>query len=169
MARGSLSAWLSIWLLGCAVKPSEQPAESTRALDASALRSALMTYAEIALATYEDSLASAEALAGANSALVAEPSATRLEAAREAWLRARIPYAQSEVFRFYDGPIDKVELWLNTWPIDESYVESLPGEESLGIVQDGARYPTLSSALLKRLNGEAGETAISASNPSTNP
>jgi putative iron-regulated protein len=160
MARGSVSAWLLLWLLGGA-KPGEQVVESTPALDTLALRSALATYAEIARASYEDSLTSAEELARANLALVEQPSEAHIAAAREAWLRARIPYAQTEVFRFYDGPVDKLELWLNTWPIDESYVESLPGEESLGIVQDSAHYPALSRELLTHLNGQAGETAIS--------
>jgi putative iron-regulated protein len=147
--------------VSCGNKPAEQPGPRASALDQTALSAALTSYAEIALATYQDSLTRAEELSRANAALVAEPSAARLVAAREAWLAARVPYAQSEVFRFYDGPIDQRELWINTWPIDESYVESLPGEESPGIVQDSAHYPTLSTELLKQLNGQAGETAIS--------
>lgn len=160
-ARGSVGAWVLLCLASCSGKSAERGASSAPLLDDGVLRAALVNYVEIARATYDDSLTAAEQLAAANEALVAEPSIARLTAAREAWLRARIPYAQSEVFRFYDGPIDARELWINTWPIDESYVESLPGEESLGIVQDSAHYPRLSSELLLRLNGQAGETAIS--------
>jgi putative iron-regulated protein len=50
---------------------------------------------------------------------------------------------------------------VNTWPIDEGYVESEPGAAALGIVQDSQRYPELSEALLAQLNGRDGETAIS--------
>jgi putative iron-regulated protein len=160
-ARGSVSAWVFLCLLSCGGKPAEQIESVKAALDERALRAALGTYADIALATYEDSLVGAEELLRRSRALVEAPSAARLEAARAAWLKARVPYAQSEVFRFYEGPIDKVELWVNTWPIDESYVESLPADQSAGIVQDRARYPTLSAELLTRLNGRDGETAIS--------
>jgi putative iron-regulated protein len=146
-------------LLSCGTSP--EPTPSTPAIDEIRLRAALTCYAEIAFAAYADSVLGAERLLQANRELVAHPSASSLRAAREAWLRARAPYAQTEVFRFYDGPIDRVELWVNTWPIDESYVESAPDEASLGIVQDRARYPALSAELLARLNGEAGETAIS--------
>jgi putative iron-regulated protein len=158
-ARGVRSAQLVLCLLSCGKSP--EPAPRTPALDEARLRAALTSYAEIAFAAYDDSVLGAERLLQANRELVAHPSAESLRAAREAWLRARPPYAQTEVFRFYDGPIDKVELWVNTWPIDESYVESAPEEPSLGIVQDRARYPALSAELLARLNGEAGETAIS--------
>jgi putative iron-regulated protein len=160
-ARGSLGAWVLLCLSSCGGKPADQPGLRAHALDQNELRAALTNYADIALATYQDSLTRAEELSRACEALVSAASAARLAAAREAWLAARVPYAQSEVFRFYDGPIDQRELWINTWPIDESYVEALPGEESPGIVQDSARYPTLSSDLLKQLNGQAGETAIS--------
>lgn len=148
-------------LLSCGGKSGEQAAVTTRALDASALHAALTTYADIALASYEESARLAEQLARTSQELAKDPSDARLEQARAAWRAARVPYAQSEVFRFYDGPIDRLELAINTWPIDESYVESLPDEASLGIVQDSAQYPALSAELLARLNGQAGETAIS--------
>jgi uncharacterized iron-regulated protein len=31
---------------------------------------------------------------------------------------------QSEAFRFYDGPIDRLEPWINSWPIDENFVDT---------------------------------------------
>jgi putative iron-regulated protein len=159
-ARGSTCAWALLCLLSCG-KPSEPAPASAQPLKERPLRAALTTYAQIAFATYDDSVLGADLLAQRSRELAARPSAESLRAAREAWLRARIPYAQSEVFRFYDGPIDKLELWVNTWPIDESYVEAAPGEDSPGIVQDSKQYPALSAELLTRLNGQAGETAIS--------
>jgi putative iron-regulated protein len=149
----------SICLLACDARRSTgaQP----RALDAALTGAALRTYADVAHAVYADSASAARVLLARLDALLAQPSETTLAAARAAWLAAREPYAQSEVFRFYDGPIDAVELWVNTWPIDEAYVESPPGESTLGIVQDVERYPELSAALLRELNGQGGETAIS--------
>ena len=60
----------------------------------------LKTYADIALAGYEDSLATAKALDAAVDALIASPSEATLTAARDAWKAARIPYQQTEAFRF---------------------------------------------------------------------
>jgi putative iron-regulated protein len=160
--RGSFSALsLLLALSGCHDKSMGRAAAAQHALSEVELKAALAGYAELALVTYDDSLRGAQQLLAAVQALLSEPSERSLEVARSAWLSARVPYAQSEVFRFYDGPIDEVELWVNTWPIDESYVESLPGEPSLGIIQDREHYPQLSRELLQRLNGQAGETAIS--------
>lgn len=93
----------------------------------------LATYSDIALAGYEDSLATAEALNAAIDALVAEPSAETLEAARQAWLDARVPYMQTEAFRFGNPIVDDWEGRVNAWPLDEGlidYVDAGYGMES---------------------------------------
>src|SRR5690606_26355973 len=61
-------------------------------------KAVIATYADIALAGYEDALATAKALDQATDALIANPSAETLAAAREAWKAARIPYQQTEVY-----------------------------------------------------------------------
>ena len=85
---------------------------------------AVANYADIVEATYADTLADAQALDGTLEALVADPSDTTLAAARTAWLDSREPYLQTEVFRFYDGPIDNAEDGpeglINAWPLDEA-------------------------------------------------
>jgi putative iron-regulated protein len=124
-------------------------------------RQALVTYADIAAAVYADSLREARELERVVGDLVAQPSPESLERAKAQWLKARVPYRESEVYRFYEGPIDQVELLVNTWPIDESYVEAAATEPARGIVDDHVRYPELSEALLVSLNAQAGETSIS--------
>lgn len=84
-------------------------------------------YADIARAMYEDAHAAALDLQAAVAALVAEPDEARLEAARAAWLAARVPYQQTEVFRFGNAIVDDWEGRVNAWPLDEGlidYVES---------------------------------------------
>lgn len=93
----------------------------------------LKTYADIALAGYEDSLATARALDEAVHALVAEPGDDTLKAAREAWLAARPPYQQTEAFRFGNTIVDDWEGRVNAWPLDEGlidYVDASYGTES---------------------------------------
>ncbi|MEX5579714.1 imelysin family protein [Pseudophaeobacter sp. A-200-2] len=93
----------------------------------------LTTYANIAQATYQDSLTTAQRLKAAVDALVAEPSAEALQAARTAWLAARVPYQQSEAFRFGNAIVDDWEGKVNAWPLDEGlidYVEASYGGPS---------------------------------------
>ena len=69
----------------------------------------LDTYADIALAGYEDSLKTAQQLDAAIEALAADPTEGNLTAAREAWLAARVPYQQTEAFRFGNPIVDEWE------------------------------------------------------------
>jgi len=93
----------------------------------------LKTYADIAQAGYEDSLATARQLHAAIDALVAGPSQETLAAAKEAWLAARVPYQQTEVYRFGNAIVDDWEGRVNAWPLDEGlidYVDAGYGTES---------------------------------------
>ncbi|MEP4194152.1 MAG: imelysin family protein [Aliishimia sp.] len=83
----------------------------------------LDTYANIAAAKYEDSLITAQRLQSAVNALVAAPSAEALQAARAAWLVARIPYQQTEVYRFGNAIVDDWEGKVNAWPLDEGLID----------------------------------------------
>lgn len=83
----------------------------------------LETYADIAAANYTDSLITAQRLQAAVNALVANPSPENLTAARTAWLAARVPYQQTEVFRFGNAIVDDWEGKVNAWPLDEGLID----------------------------------------------
>lgn len=83
----------------------------------------LTNYANIAEAKFQDSLITAKTLQAAVNALTAAPSAEALEAAKEAWLAARVPYQQSEVFRFGNAIVDDWEGKVNAWPLDEGLID----------------------------------------------
>ncbi|CDX22959.1 conserved exported hypothetical protein [Mesorhizobium sp. ORS 3324] len=96
-------------------------------------KAVIKTYADIALAKYEDSLTTAQALDKAVDALIAKPSSETLNAAREAWKAARVPYQQTEVYRFGNKIVDDWEGRVNSWPLDEGlidYVAKTYGTES---------------------------------------
>ena len=93
----------------------------------------LQTYADIAAAKYADSLTTAKSLQAAVDALIEAPSAEALQHAKEAWLAARVPYQQTEVYRFGNAIVDDWEGKVNAWPLDEGlidYVESAYGGPS---------------------------------------
>jgi putative iron-regulated protein len=83
----------------------------------------LDTYADIAAAKYGDSLITAQSLQTAVNALVADPSPENLTAARQAWLEARVPYQQTEVYRFGNAIVDDWEGKVNAWPLDEGLID----------------------------------------------
>ncbi len=83
----------------------------------------LNTYADIAQAGYEDSLTTAQRLSDAIDALLKNPSAQALTRAREAWIAARVPYQQTEVFRFGNAIVDDWEGKVNAWPLDEGLID----------------------------------------------
>lgn len=101
--------------------------------DGPSAEAVLKTYADIALAGYEDSLVTARALDAAIDTLIADPGDASLLAARAAWIAARAPYQQTEVFRFGNAIVDDWEGRVNAWPLDEGlidYVDSSYGTES---------------------------------------
>ena len=83
----------------------------------------LKTYADIAFAAYSDSLAGAEALDKSIDALLADPTDATLKAARDAYVTARIPYQQTEVYRFGNPIVDDWEVKVNSWPLDEGLID----------------------------------------------
>ena len=106
---------------------------STQAFAAPQEREVLSHYAAIAHAVYEDSLNAARGLREAVDQLIAKPTEKNLAAARIAWKAARVPYQQSEVYRFGNAVVDDWEGKVNAWPLDEGlidYVAASYGAES---------------------------------------
>jgi putative iron-regulated protein len=91
--------------------------------DAPAKADVLNTYANIAEAKYDDSLIAAKSLQAAVNALIANPSEATLNAARAAWIAARVPYQQTEVYRFGIPIVDDGEGKLNAGPLDEGLID----------------------------------------------
>ena len=106
---------------------------SAPAFAAPSEREVLSHYAAMAHAKYEDSLVAARGLQEAVDRLIAAPTEASLAAARAAWTAARVPYQQSEVYRFGNAIVDDWEGKVNAWPLDEGlidYVAASYGAES---------------------------------------
>src|SRR5262249_58914281 len=141
---------LSVWL---ALLPA-----SAGSADLTALKQSVVAdYAVLVRAVYEDALAGARALARSVDAFVDDPRAESLDRARQAWIESRVSYAQSEAFRFYDGPIDTVEGLVNSWPIDEALIDYVDGEPGAGLINHPERYPAITAELIASLNEKGGE------------
>lgn len=91
------------------------------------------TYGDIAEAMYGDSLATGKRLKAVVEAFLAKPSEGTQKAAQAAWVAARVPYQQTEGFRFGNAAVDDWEGKVNAWPLDEGlidYVAASYGEAS---------------------------------------
>lgn len=140
--------------VGCGTEPLEE----------SRARPVVERYAALVHENYTDAVEKARALRTAVDTFVADPTETKLTAARNAWLAARPSYGQSEAFRFYGGPIDDEDTGpegrINAWPLDEAYIDGVAGAPGAGIINATTEYPTLSEELLISLNERDGETNI---------
>lgn len=101
----------------------------------------LDNYADIALAKYSDSLTTAQTLLTAVNALTENPSAENLQAAKEAWLASRVPYQQTEVYRFGNAIVDDWEGKVNAWPLDEGLIDYV--DATYGGATDENEYAVL--------------------------
>jgi len=115
---------LGVWMAGSSAYMAAHAAQSA---------AVVKHYADMAVAKYEDALTGARVLRTKVNALLAAPSARTLKDARQAWLDARIPYMQTEVYRFGNPIVDDWEGRVNAWPLDEGmidYVDASYGTES---------------------------------------
>lgn len=144
------------------------------------------SYSAIAHANYQDSLIGVKELRNAINDFVAAAENSfsdrtlelLMQNAKDVWAKnARIPYGQTEIFRFVNGPVDfeaiddgittylelinfeGVEGLMNAWPLDEAYIDSVAGDATAGIINN--RSLTITKDLLVSMNEQNGEKNIS--------
>ncbi|WP_083875315.1 imelysin family protein, partial [Pseudomonas gingeri] len=103
-------------------------------VDEAAGKAVVAHYADMVFAVYSDAESTAKTLQSAVDAFLAKPDADTLKAAKAAWVAARVPYLQSEVFRFGNTIIDDWEGQVNAWPLDEGLIDYVDAsyEHALG-------------------------------------
>jgi putative iron-regulated protein len=128
-------------------------------------REVVANYADGVHALYVKSLASATNMDQAIDLFLSDPTASSLEGAKRAWLRARDDYGPTEAFRFYGGPIDNEEDGpeglINAWPMDEAYIDYVEGDSTAGVVNNPEQFPVIDAALIESMNEEGGEENVS--------
>ena len=136
----------SLLLSACSDEPAAAPAPS---YDEARARLVINHYADLALAAYSDALSEARELRGQIDALLAQPNEQTLAAARQAWRDARVPYMQTEVFRFGNAVVDEWEGQVNAWPLDEGLIDYVDDNYQAVMGNPGARANIIASQSLK--------------------
>lgn len=98
------------------------------AADAPSTAAVAKNYADIAEASFTDTLIEARKLKAAVDTLIKSPTEDNLIAARKAWIAARVPYMQTEAFRFGNKIVDDWEGRVNAWPLDEGLIDYVSQE-----------------------------------------
>lgn len=68
-------------------------------------------------------IADKAAVLGRVNTLIEAPSPKTPESAKAAWLAARVPYQQTEVYRFGNAIVDDWEGEVNAWPLDVGLID----------------------------------------------
>ena len=169
LATASLLA-IAISLAGCgddkdkaAAPQAAAPAaasttQASGAVDEAAAQAVVKHYAEMVYAVYSDSLSTAKTLQTAVDAFLAKPDADTLAAARTAWVAARVPYLQSEVFRFGNTIIDDWEGQVNAWPLDEGLIDYVAKD-----TQSALGNPAATANIIANTEIQVGEDKIDVS------
>ena len=116
-------------------------------------------YADIAHAVFADSVITAKALNSSIDTFLASPSASNFEQVKQAWLESRVPYQQSEVFRFGNVVVDDWEGQLNAWPLDEGLIDYVSSDYQYELGNEGA-----SANIVANKTFQIGQTTVDATN-----
>lgn len=117
---------------------SEPAASTPNAVNTESAQAVVKHYADLAHAVFSDAHSTGLKLQQAVDALLANPTDDTLQAAKEAWLAARVPYMQTEVFRFGNPVVDEWEGQLNAWPLDEGLIDYVEGDYQHALGNAGA-------------------------------
>lgn len=127
-------------------------AQATAVINMANVSKVLETNADIALATYSDAVDTAIELQTALQTFREDPTEENFVAAKTAWLVAREPYGQTEVYRFRLSPIDSTDYSsedgpegdINAWPLGEALIDYVQtndtdfGTDQVGVTANSA-------------------------------
>ena len=109
------------------------------------LKPYIESYAELVYRNYQDSRQEAEEMKEAIAAFLDKPNQSTHTKAKDAWIKARQSYLQTEAFRFYEGPIDFIdpntgeegpEGRINAWPMNEAFIDYVRGKSDAGLINN---------------------------------
>ena len=124
------------------------PAEQAQKPDEKAAKAVVSHYADLALAVFSDAHATAVQLQQAIDALLANPSEETLQAARQAWLAARVPYMQT-------GCSASATRWWTSGrpaqrrPLDEGLIDYVEGDYQHALGNPGANANIIANTELQ--------------------
>ncbi len=136
----------SIFLISCDEKNEDTSISKKQVIE---------NYANIASANYQKAYDDAVILETAITTFTTAPTQANFDNAKAKWKIARESYGTTEAFRFANGPIDDdngPEGLLNSWPMDENFVDYVQGAANAGIINNPTLYPSIDKGTLEGQN-----------------
>ncbi len=130
-------------------------------------KSVVAQYGVVVYNTYLDAYKNALVFKEMVNEFVANPTEMGLENLKTFYgTKLRVPYNQTDAFRFYGGPIDNAvdgkEGEINSWPLDEGYIDYVTDAKDVridsGIVNSVSLMPVISKKSLSEFNDKVSET-----------
>ncbi|MDW6003868.1 imelysin family protein [Vibrio mangrovi] len=112
-------------------------------------RQVVTHYADIAHAVYADAFTAAKNLSQSVDQFLTAPSEKTMMQVKQAWLASRVPYQQSEVFRFGNSVVDDWEGQLNAWPLDEGLIDYVSSDYQYELGNEGANANIIANKTLR--------------------
>ena len=130
-------------------------------------KSVINNYADIAFAKYKDSLNAAEDLLKVTNVFLNETNEKNFIKLKKTWLKSRVFYQQTEVFRFGNSVVDDWEGKVNAWPLDEGLIDYVNSTNYYPTENDFANFNVIANPLLKVEGKEIDASIINANLLST--
>ena len=130
-------------------------------------KSVINNYADIAFAKYKDSLNAAEDLLKITNVFLNETNEKNFIKLKKTWLKSRVFYQQTEVFRFGNSVVDDWEGKVNAWPLDEGLIDYVNSTNYYPTENDFANFNVIANPLLKVEGKEIDASIINANLLST--
>jgi putative iron-regulated protein len=146
---------ISLCLLAVFAVSCNNNDDNTEPLVGVTKKQAIENYANIAYANYKQAYDDAVVLENAIIIFTTTPNQINFDNAKAKWKLARESYGTTEAFRFANGPIDdnlNIETLLNSWPMDENYIDYVDGASNAGIINDAVTFPVINKTSLSENN-----------------
>jgi putative iron-regulated protein len=105
-------------------------------------------YIEQARDSYTRAGDAAQTLEHTIDAFLKDPTEPNLALARQSWVQARPSYLVTEVYRFFDSPIEEVEGRVNAWPMNEAAIDYVKDNAKAGLI-NRSTDPVTAASLIK--------------------
>jgi putative iron-regulated protein len=169
LATASLLA-IAVSLVGCgegkdkvaAPVTASAPSAATGQPDNAAAKAVVANYTNMIYAVFSDAESTAKSLRSVVDHFLAKPDDHTLKAARDAWVAARVPYMQTEVFRFGNTIIDDWEGQVNAWPLDEGLIDYVATDYQHALGNPGATANIIGNTTIQLGEDKVDVTRISA-------
>lgn len=160
------TSWVALaaLLVGCGGNDSDSKVKTETPL-------VLANYAANLYQAYSDAVTDEQAFSTQLDGFLAAPTEDALASLRTQWLASRAHYMLTEGARFINGPIDvdptDYEATINSWPLDEAYVDyvtdptTLAIDDTQGLINHPDLLPTITSGAIDALNAQGGDDNIS--------